>query len=253
MKTSKNDKDQTTPNNMLKLLKYIKSIPVSRGPSPGRRFVPVIGYKMKKYKYPKTWFVPQSRSIDDHKRVLSDLSCFEGKDVVITEKLDGENTTMYSDFIHARSLDSKDHPSRHWIKAMHAAIKFSIPEGIRICGENMYATHSIHYIDLLSYFYIFSVWDSDTCLSWEDTEEWARYLGFPTVPLLYIGEFNLEKFESIVDSLDTEKQEGVVIRNAYSFSIEDFNSNVAKWVRPKHIQTNEHWMNKEVIPNELNK
>lgn len=36
--------------------------------------------------------------------------------VVITEKMDGENTTLYRDGLHARSLDSRHHPSRNWVK-----------------------------------------------------------------------------------------------------------------------------------------
>ncbi len=50
------------------------------------------------------------------------------KTVIATLKLDGENTTMYSDHIHARSLDSAHHPSRTMIKQIHGAIKHLIPK-----------------------------------------------------------------------------------------------------------------------------
>jgi len=39
-----------------------------------------------------------------------------GREVVVTEKMDGENTTMYCDNIHARSIDGRHHPSRDWVK-----------------------------------------------------------------------------------------------------------------------------------------
>jgi len=45
--------------------------------------------------------------------------------------------------------------------------------------------------------------------------------------------------------------EGYVVRRAASFAYEDFQTSVAKWVRPNHIQTDEHWMHKAVIPNGL--
>ena len=31
------------------------------------------------------------------------------KDVVVTEKLDGENAMLYHDYLHARSVESKSH------------------------------------------------------------------------------------------------------------------------------------------------
>lgn len=35
--------------------------------------------------------------------------------------------------------------------------------------------------------------------------------------------------------------EGIVIRNADSFPLEDFSKNVVKYVRKNHVQTDEHW------------
>ena len=80
---------------------------------------------------------------------------------MVTEKLDGENTTLYADGLHARSLDSAHHPSRAWVKALHGRIGDADPGGWRVCGENMYARHSIAYDELDSWFYGFSVWDGD--------------------------------------------------------------------------------------------
>lgn len=34
---------------------------------------------------------------------------------------------------------------------------------------------------------------------------------------------------------------GVVIRNADSFPIDDFQKNVVKYVRENHVQTDSHW------------
>jgi hypothetical protein len=36
-------------------------------------------------------------------------------------------------------------------------------------------------------------------------------------------------------------KEGIVIRVADSFKLDDFPNYVCKWVRPNHVQTDEHW------------
>lgn len=174
---------------------------------------------------------------------------FLGEEVVVTEKMDGENTSMYREGIHARSLDSVDHPSRHWVKALHSSIARDIPENMRICGENLYAEHSIHYDDLESYFLTFSIWEGNIILSWDDTVEWAGLLGLSMVPVLYRGIW--DGYLPRDCKLDLEKQEGYVVRVASSFKVWDFGTNVAKFVRSGHVQTDSHWMEKPIVKNGL--
>ncbi|MGX5608814.1 RNA ligase family protein [Bacillus cereus] len=205
-----------------------------------------------KKKYPKTHHLPWSRSKTDDDRVLRNVDHFIGKEVVVTEKIDGENTSIYRDFTHARSIDSKDHPSRHWVKMLQATIGYQIPENWRLCGENAFAMHSIYYQELMSYFYLFSIWtDENKCLSWDETVEWAELLELQTVPVLYRGIFDEEKIKACYTkkSLLGGVQEGYVIRLADSFHYDDFKYAVAKFVRKNHVQTDEHWMSKPVIPN----
>lgn len=80
-----------------------------------------------KVKYPKTMHLPWSRSYTDDDKILRNTDHFAGREVVITEKMDGENTTMYRDFMHARSLDSKDHTSRHYVKTHQISDPGRIP------------------------------------------------------------------------------------------------------------------------------
>lgn len=204
-------------------------------------------------KYPSTPHLPQSRSRTSDDRLLVGTSHLVGRSVVITEKLDGENATLYCHHYHARSLDSRHHPSRDWIKSFWAARCSDIPEDIRICGENLYARHSIAYDDLLSYFYGFSAWniDQNLCLSWGETLEWFDMLDIVPVPVLYQGPYNDGVVDRLIRNLDTTRHEGFVVRNADAFRYEDFAANVAKWVRPKHVQTDTHWMHAEIIPNGL--
>lgn len=205
---------------------------------------------MYKIKYPRTYHLPFSPGgTSDDKRLSSD-SHFLGKEIIITEKRDGENTTMSRDYIHARSLDSVDHPSRHWIKGLWSSIRFDIPENWRICGENLFAKHSIHYSNLTSYFEVFSIWDENNwCLSFDETKEWCQLLGLIHVPVLWQGTFDEEFIKNY--KVDTERQEGYVIRLAGRFDFDDFGKSVAKWVRKAHVQTDEHWMYNKIIPNTL--
>lgn len=208
---------------------------------------------MEKIKYPRTFHLPWSEGISSDDKIQADLSNFENKETVITLKVDGENTTMSRIYYHARSLDSVNHPSRNWAKGLWGKIKHEIPEDWRICGENLYAEHSLHYYDLPSYFMVFSIWnEKNFCLSLDETLEWCELLGLEHVPILWRGKFDLEFIKNF--KVDTEKQEGFVMRLTRSFHFDNFNESVVKWVRAGHIKdTNTHWMSKPIIPNGLKK
>jgi len=99
-------------------------------------------------KYSRTHHLPWSPGITDDDRVLTSLNPFIGNRVIVTAKQDGECTTIYSDYSHARSVDSGNHPSRAYIRYLQGKIGHDIPEGWRVCGENLYAQHSIAYENL---------------------------------------------------------------------------------------------------------
>ena len=201
-------------------------------------------------KYPKTFHLPWSPGLLNDDRRMP-LVPFEGQEVVITEKMDGENTTMYRNHIHARSLDSANHPSRNWVKAFWGTFRYEMSEDLRICGENVYALHSIAYNNLRSYFLGFSAWEGDICLDWDSTILWFALLGIPSVPIMYRGKYNESVLRQFERELDFEKQEGYVVRLASSFHINDFQTCVGKYVRQGHVQTDEFWMSKPVVPNKL--
>jgi hypothetical protein len=206
-----------------------------------------------KVKYPKTFHLPFSPGLTNDDKVIKTLVNFDNREVVVTEKMDGENTTLYRDYCHARSLDSRHHESRNWIKRFHGEIAHKIPADWRICGENLYAQHSISYTDLLSYFYGFSIFDNvkNTAFDWDSTLYSFSELGIVPVKELYRGKFDIQLIQDLAESLDTSKQEGLVVRIADEFHFDDFNKSVVKWVRHGHVQTDEHWMLAEIIPNNL--
>ncbi|HEX8627338.1 MAG TPA: RNA ligase family protein [Catenuloplanes sp.] len=197
--------------------------------------------------YPRTPHLPWSPGAAPDDVRAGDLSGLAGREVVVTEKLDGENTTMYADGLHARSLDSAHHPSRAWLKALHGRIAARIPTGWRVCGENLYARHSIPYQDLDSWFYAFSVWTGARCLDWDSTVRTTRRLGLPVPPVLWRGTFDERALRALRP--DTTRQEGYVVRPADGFDLADFGHLVAKWVRRQHVRTDAHWMLAPVVPN----
>lgn len=203
-------------------------------------------------KYSRTFHFPWSPGATTDDKTLSDVSHFANREIIISEKMDGENATLYADgYNHARSLDSNNHPSRNWLKRFWAERYFKLPSGFRVCGENLYAAHSICYDNLPSYFLGFSAWDGNTCLSWDDTIMVFDDLGITPVRVMYRGIFDEQMIRSI--SIDLTKQEGYVVRLADSFQLDAFPLSVAKYVRENHVQTDEHWMDKKIIPNQLMK
>jgi hypothetical protein len=232
--------------------KYRTKGPLFDNPEVQKIIQPFLSDFIDYVKYPRTFHLPWSSGLQNDDKRMDDINCFNGKKVVATIKLDGENASMYSDYYHARSLDSRHHPSRNWIKSFHATIKNDIPKGWRFCGENLYAQHSVAYDELESYFYLFSIWnEKNECLSWEETKEWAQLLNICVVPEIYIGNWDIEKIKSI--EIDTLKQEGYVVRNVNKFHYSEFNKNVAKYVRAKHVQTSDHWMSQKIVTNGLKK
>lgn len=204
-------------------------------------------------KYPRTHHLPWSPGMNDDDRMIDSMSGFEGRRVIVTEKMDGENTTMYSDHFHARSVDSPNHPSRSWAKNMWADIAADIPEHWRICCENLYAMHSIAYEDLESYVMGFSVWNErNECLSWDDTLQWFELLNIKPVPVLYDDIYDEKKIKALYDERQWGVSEGYVMRVADSFSYGEFRHSIAKFVRRGHVQTNKHWMRGQpIVPNRL--
>ena len=203
-----------------------------------------------KKKYPRTHHVEWSKGATSDDKIKHDLSNFYGKEIIITEKMDGENTTLMTDSKFARSLDSNNHTSRNWLNGLWSKICYNIPNNWRICGENLYAKHSLYYNNLSTYFMVFNIWnDKNQCLSWDDTVEWCKLLDIEHVTVLYRGVFDLDFITKF--SVDTTKQEGFVIRLADSFDYEDFNESVVKWVRENHVQTDKHWSTQKIIKNKL--
>lgn len=199
-----------------------------------------------KTKYPKSWHLPYSEKPTSGDRKHSTDDHFHGKQVVVTIKMDGENTSIYNDGVHARSLDSHANTEdRRWVDALRTSkVMGNLPDTHRVCGENMFYKHTCEYNNLDTLFYVFSIWDQNTCLSWKETEDWCKKLGLKHVPIIYKGVYNkdliLNKFKEYQDNSNNDV-EGFVVRMSNSFSIDDFNMNLNKYVCKSFQIGDDHW------------
>jgi hypothetical protein len=210
-------------------------------------------------KYPRTYHLPfSSGATSDDKKLGDDyFDLFCGKEVVITEKLDGENSALTRENVYSRSHAV---PTRSpWSvnlwgnTGIHWRIKDAIGSKEILYGENLYGIHSIEYSNLPAYFFLFAVRDDKRWYSWNEIVEYSAILNIPTVPELYRGTFKDQaQFERTIENLATQPsafgdtREGVVVRVADEFPIvyggeDNFRFNVAKYVRANHVQTDEHW------------
>ena len=201
------------------------------------------------YSYPRTPhldFSPGATSDDKYasKSTLAYLA--SGVELVVTEKLDGGNVSLYPDYFHARSLDSGTHAWDTVAKSRWAEVRSDIPAGWRISCESMYARRSVAYEGLLSPIYVIGIWnEKNELLSWDDTVEWSALIGLPTVPLIYRGTDYKEATTAWSKSYDTSISEGFVVRDSGTIHYDDFAKRVVKFVRADHVQTTASWRGRD--------
>ena len=220
------------------------------------------------FKYPRTAHLDWSLSLMNDDRRIPSYEGLMGKEVVVTEKYDGENTSMYADVSHARSMDSRHHVSRDWAKMFHGQIKHLFREAavllwgdgdredeLRAVVENTYAKHSIWYRRetgnaLPSFCMGLSVWDRNQCLSWDETLMVFELLGILPARVLYRGKWDEEWLREEAKRQDPTLIEGYVVRVTDRIPFERWFMPAGKYVRAKHVNTSTHWMTADVVPNE---
>lgn len=217
-------------------------------------------------KYNRTFHLPWSPGGTNDDKRATDVSRLIDSPIVITEKMDGSNTSLEAEGCFARTHSgAPTHSSFNGLKALHASNKYIITPKTQLFGEWCFAKHSIEYNELPSYFLLFGTRYIDNdgegqhrWGAWTDVESWAGDLGISTVPLLYTGKVSSEKeLKQLTENLMIQPsacggiREGVVVRIASSFTDSDFPSCVMKCVRANHVQTDEHWKDQEIIRNKL--
>jgi hypothetical protein len=209
-------------------------------------------------KYPRTPHLTWSEGCSKNDVRLISTNCLKDKTIVASLKCDGEATTIYSDgYVHARSPIYTPHESRTWVKSLASKIAHLMTPGWRICGENMYARHTLKYDDLDSYFLVYAMFnDINQCCPWNIVEDECERLGLCTVPVLYTGKYSEKELLYTQEFvLDDEIDEGYVVRNYARFHYNEFALNVAKF-RFKHFEdalneSDSHWIHRPVEKNVL--
>lgn len=209
-------------------------------------------------KYPRTPHLQWSTGASSDDAWAGHVDSWEGTEVVATLKLDGENTSVYHDTLHARGITEMRHPSQTWAKAWHARVRHELPERWRFVVENVSAVHTIRYTNLESYFYLTSVWDEhNRALSWDDTVAWAELLDLPTAPLLYRGVWDAARIRALaVPVWDGNPMEGYVVRPARAFRYAESSRVLGKYVDARFRSALEaggdtHWAHRRVEWNGL--
>ncbi|WP_340618283.1 RNA ligase family protein [Xenorhabdus entomophaga] len=214
---------------------------------------------MQSRKYGRTFHYPFSPGTTSDDRInhhwWQDIQNI--KQLVHTEKLDGENNCLNKYGVFARSHAAPTQSAwTQQIRQRWQLLKGDLGD-IEIFGENLYAIHSIEYRHLEEYFFIFAVRIKDIWLSWEEVKFYATLFDFPTVPEINIPEIRNEsafmqniietaKQGSCFSSWDTQNKklcsmEGIVSRDADEYLVTDFPHYVFKYVRKNHVKTGTHW------------
>lgn len=217
-------------------------------------------------KYNRTYHMPWSKGATNDDKIATDLSALIGTSIVITEKMDGSNTSLEQNGCFARTHSGPPiHPSFDSLKALHASVRWKIPQKIQLFGEWCFALHSIAYNELPGHFLLFNVRMcspelNDIWLSWEDVELWSKEIEVPTVPVLFQGQVSSEKeLKELTESFMNQPsacggiREGVVTRVQRPFEDYNFSRCIMKCVRANHVQTTEHWKEQEIVKNILKK
>lgn len=198
-------------------------------------------------KYSRTYHFPFSEGATNDDKIQFDWKSILTKEIVVTEKLDGENTCVKDLGVFARSHAAPT--INPWAKNMlpiWERLK-DVIDDLEIFGENLYGVHSIEYENLPDYFFVFAIRQGDKWLSWNEIIDYCALFDLKTVPVLTIQHF---KEKEILPYIQQEIQkgsafggecEGYVFRNKDDFHVNDFSTNVLKYVRKNHVQTDEHW------------
>ena len=203
-------------------------------------------------KYPSTPHWPQSAKVHRDDTIHHDGTIFVGMPVVVTEKIDGGNTCLWNGEVYARSVQTPSGDGWFAMVKKHHGWKTNDPQmaDIAFYGEDVYGIHSIVY-DAVSEdqtYRLFAVRDANVFMPWDEVEAYATDLSVLTAEVLFRGTFDSEDeiTEFFRDELPKPsalggEREGFVMRNQDSFKSTEFRTNVCKYVRPNHVQTDQHW------------
>lgn len=202
-------------------------------------------------KPPRTAHLPYSQGATRDDMIWTDTAALAGREVVVTLKMDGENTTIYGGdgYAHARRTDPLGpDPSTSRVKRLASNLRYDLPKELRIQAENLMGEHTIRYRHLRPhaawFLPVFRMWrETNVTLGYDETAEWAELLGLPTVPELWRGIWDEKAVRKEFDGRTTfegDPVEGYVVAPTAPFTLREHARLVAKYVRPGFRGPDQH-------------
>lgn len=202
-------------------------------------------------KYPSTPHWPWSEKVHRNDSYHINPEHFVGKEVVITEKIDGGNTCLWDGQAYARSTSTPSAAGWFAMVKKHHAWKTAGEKTFFFYGEDIYGVHSIEYdaIPEDETFRVFAVRGyDDYFLNWDAVVGLSDKYNLPVAPVSFRGTFSSVddvtawfKQNRPLPSFMGPEREGFVMRVVEHFPADQFATNVCKYVRKDHVQTDEHW------------
>jgi RNA ligase (TIGR02306 family) len=156
----------------------------------------------------------------------------EGQQVIITEKIEGENCAIvYAEdrlWVRSRNWFKKDEPDSHWWDIPH---RYNLPEKLKdfprlvVFGELYGGVKGWKYDcpiinnRIQRKFRVFDIWDikNKKFLEWDEVERITQAIGLETVPVLYKGAWTTDRsLHSLAEgksTIGTCVREGFVVRS----------------------------------------
>ena len=174
---------------------------------------------------------------------------FVGEDVVVTEKLGGGNTLLHAGKVYARSVSVPS--DDRWMAMVKKHLAWKVRESdIYLDGEDIYDVHGIAYEPVVerATFHAIALRSGDGAFAtFAEADVYATHREPPVVPILFRGWFcSIGEIGAFMEhahdkpSMLGGEREGVVIRLARGFPVEEFQDNVCESVRIGHVQSDEH-------------
>jgi len=219
-------------------------------------------------KYDKTYHVlPYQRTNHitkmPHKKTLdkTQLKRLLSGRVVVEEKMDGANVGIvrhhkgFSLQKRGSLVGSSEHPQfqRFHAWANNEAYEriMSLPEGVLLYGEWLYAVHHIYYDRLPEYFLVFDIRRGKRWFDRSDREEFCEEYGFHQVPLIAEGHFTKEDLLNLVPNKSQygDTAEGIVVKRYAKHGY--FRGKIVRPDFLNELAEVDHWSGKPLRFNQL--
>lgn len=184
-------------------------------------------------KFPRTPHLPGSTATSDD--IFARLDAFNADTFVATEKMDGSNIMITNKGAFARNGQPSSADWFYPARDIYNQVGYQLDDNMILVGELLTWRKCIPYEDLAGEFMVFSIIDGDTVMSWDDVVSFAQLLKLPVVPTIASGAIEqvIPKAQAVVEA-SQGAMEGFVMRNRDAFLVDDYASNVAKFVGSWH-------------------